>query len=94
MIKPLGDRVLVQPVEAEKVTKSGIVLPDSAKEKPLQGTVVAVGPGKVTDNGERVAVEVKDGDVVLYAKYGGTEISYDGIDYIVLSEKDILAVVS
>ncbi|HAR62666.1 MAG: co-chaperone GroES [Candidatus Margulisiibacteriota bacterium] len=91
MIKPLGDRVVIQPVEAEKITKGGIVLPDSAKEKPQEGKVVAVGPGRVTDEGQRIPVDVAEGDVVLYAKYGGTEVVIEGKDYIVLNERDILA---
>lgn len=91
MIRPLGDRVVVKPLEAEKVTKGGIVLPDSAKEKPQEGKVVAVGPGRVTDDGKQIPVDLKEGDVVLYAKYGGTEISIDGEQYMVLNERDILA---
>lgn len=93
MLKPLGDRVIIEPAEAEKVTKSGIVLPGTAKEKPQQGTVVAVGPGKVTEDGKTVAVGVKEDEVVLYAKYGGTDVNFEGKDYVILSERDILAVV-
>lgn len=93
MIKPLGDRVVIEPQEVEKVTKGGIVLPDTAKEKPQEGKVVAVGAGRVTDAGERVPVEVSVGDKVLYAKYGGTEVHFDEKDFIVLNERDILAVV-
>ncbi len=92
-IKPLGDRVVVKPIEEEEVTKSGIVLPDTAKEKPQKGEVLAVGTGKLLDNGERVPLEVKVGDVVVYAKYGGTEIELDGEEYVVLSERDLLAVI-
>lgn len=91
MLKPLGDRIVVEPMEAEKVTKGGIVLPDSAKEKPQQGKVLAVGPGRVTDDGKPVAIDVKVGDVVIYSKYGGTDLNYDGKDIIILSEKDVLA---
>lgn len=93
MIKPLGDRVVVKVLEREEKTKSGIVLPDTAKEKPQEGKIVAVGTGKVLDNGQRVALDVKEGDKVIFAKYGGTEIKYDGQDYLILSERDILAIV-
>jgi chaperonin GroES len=93
-LRPLGDRILVKADPAEAKTKSGIVLPDAAKEKPQEGTVIAVGSGRVLDNGTKVPVEVKVGDKVLYSKYGGTEIKLDGEDYIVLSERDILAVKS
>ena len=90
-IKPMDDKVLVEPLEAEKKTTGGILLPDSAKEKPQQGKVIAVGPGKLMDSGERAAVCVKKGDVVLYAKYGGTEIERDGKSLLILKESDILA---
>jgi len=93
MIKPLADRVVVEPIEEEVTTKGGIVLPDTAKEKPQKGKVVAVGSGKLLDNGERVPLEVKEGDVVVFAKYGGTEIEFEGNEYIILSERDLLAVV-
>ncbi len=92
-IKPLGDRVVVKPIEEEEVTKSGIVLPDTAKEKPQKGEVLAVGTGKLLDNGERVPLEVKEGDIVVFAKYGGTEIELDGEEYVILSERDLLAVI-
>ncbi len=92
-LKPLGDRVVVKPIEEEEVTKSGIVLPDTAKEKPQKGEVLAVGSGKLLENGERVPLEVKVGDVVVYAKYGGTEIELEGEEYVILSERDLLAVV-
>jgi len=92
-IKPLGDRVVVKPIEEEEVTKSGIVLPDTAKEKPQKGEVLAVGSGKLLDNGERVPLEVKEGDIVVFAKYGGTEIELDGEEYVILSERDLLAVI-
>ncbi|MFT4089001.1 MAG: co-chaperone GroES [Gordonia sp. (in: high G+C Gram-positive bacteria)] len=93
-IKPLEDKILVQPVEAETTTASGLVIPDSAKEKPQEGKVIAVGAGRVTEQGNRIPVDVNEGDVVVYSKYGGTEISYDGVDYLILSARDILAVVS
>jgi len=92
-IEPLEDRVVVQPLEAEEVTKGGIVLPDTAKEKPQQGKVVAVGPGKTLETGERAKPAVKKGDTVVYAKYGGMEVEVDGEDYLILRESDILAVV-
>jgi chaperonin GroES len=91
-IKPLGDRVLVEPLEREEVTSSGIVLPDTAKEKPQEGTVVAVGSGRVDDKGQKHALEVKAGQKVLYGKYAGTEIKIEGKDYLIVSEKDILAI--
>ena len=90
-IKPLADRVIVQPMEAETM-KGGIIIPDTAKEKPQQGKIVAVGPGRVSDNGERVAPEVKKGDVVLYGKYAGTEVTVEGNDYLILRESDVLAI--
>ncbi|GGK00778.1 10 kDa chaperonin [Lentibacillus kapialis] len=93
MIKPLGDRVVIELVEQEETTASGIVLPDSAQEKPQEGTVVAVGSGRATDQGEKVAVEVNEGDRVIYSKFAGTEVSYSGSDYLILRENDILAVV-
>lgn len=93
MIKPLGDRVVIKALEKEEKTISGIVLPDTAKEKPQKGTVVAVGTGKVLDNGQRVSLEVKEGQEVIFSKYAGTEIKIDGQDYLILSERDILAVV-
>jgi len=92
-IKPLEDRVVVQANEAETTTASGIVIPDTAKEKPQEGTVLAVGPGRVDDNGQRIPIDVEIGDVVLYSKYGGTEVRYHGEDYLVLSARDVLAVV-
>jgi chaperonin GroES len=92
-IKPLEDRIVIQQLEAEQVTTSGIIIPDSAKEKPQEGTVVSVGPGRVDDNGNRVPIDVAIGDVVLYSRYGGTEVKYDGVEYLVLSARDILAIV-
>lgn len=93
-IKPLGERVVIKVLESEEKTKSGIVLPDTAKEKPQMGQVLAVGTGKTLDNGEKVALEVKEGDTVLFAKYAGTEVKLDGEEYMVLKESDILAVVN
>jgi chaperonin GroES len=93
-IKPLEDKILVQANEAETTTASGLVIPDTAKEKPQEGTVVAVGPGRVNDNGDRVPLDVAEGDVVIYSKYGGTEIKYSGEEYLILSARDVLAVVS
>jgi chaperonin GroES len=91
-LRPLGDKVVVQPTAREETTKSGIVLPDTAKEKPQEGKIVAVGTGRVLDNGERQKLEVQEGQKVLYAKYAGTEVKLDGEEYLILSEKDILAV--
>ncbi|WP_299275419.1 co-chaperone GroES, partial [uncultured Georgenia sp.] len=84
-IKPLEDRVVVQTLEAEQTTASGLVIPDTAQEKPQEGSVVAVGPGRVDDNGNRVPLDVKVGDVVIYSKYGGTEVKYGGEEYLILS---------
>ena len=92
-LRPLGDRVVIQPTPREEMTKSGIVLPDTAKEKPQEGTIVAAGPGKLNDEGEREPMDVKVGDKVLYAKYAGTEFKVDGEEYLIVSQKDILAVV-
>lgn len=92
MIKPLADRVLVEPAVAETQTKSGIYIPDNAKEKPMQGTIVAMGPGKRNEKGELIAPEVKIGDVVLYGKYSGTEVTVDGKNYLIVRESDIFAV--
>ena len=91
-VKPLQDRVLVKRVEEENKTKGGIIIPDSAKEKPQEGQVVAVGPGKITDNGQRVAPEVKAGDRILFGKYSGTDIKIEGEEHLILREDDILAV--
>lgn len=93
MIKPLGDRVIIELVETEEKTASGIVLPDSAKEKPQEGKVVAVGSGRVLDNGEKVALEVSVGDRIIFSKFAGTEVKYEGTEYLILRENDILAVV-
>lgn len=91
-LKPLGDRVVVKAIEEEERTPGGIVLPDTAKEKPQKGEVIAVGSGKLLDNGERVALEVSVGDKVIFAKYGGTEVKVDGTEYLILRESDILAI--
>jgi len=93
-LKPLGDRVVVQPRKKEEMTSSGIVLPDTAGEKPQEGSVLAVGPGRVLDNGKRVEMEVKSGDTVLFAKYAGTEVKLDGEDYLVIREADLLAILN
>jgi len=90
-LQPLGDRILVKPIPREEVTKGGIVLPDTAKEKPQEGKVLATGPGKMTDDGKRIPLDVKVGDTVIYAKYGGTEIKEDDEELIILRESDILA---
>ena len=92
-LRPLADRVVVKVLESEEKTKGGIFLPDTAKEKPQQAKVVAVGPGKTLDNGTKSQVDVKAGDVVLFKKYSGTEVKVDGVEYLVIAEKDILAVV-
>ncbi|MFE8703984.1 co-chaperone GroES [Cytobacillus sp. FJAT-54145] len=93
MLKPLGDRIVIELVETEEKTASGIVLPDTAKEKPQEGRVVAVGTGRVLENGERVALEVSEGNRIIFSKYAGTEVKYDGKEYLILRENDILAVV-
>ncbi|MBX9247005.1 co-chaperone GroES [Actinotalea ferrariae] len=93
-IKPLEDRVVVRTLEAEQTTASGLVIPDTAKEKPQEGEVLAVGPGRVDDNGQRVPLDVAVGDTVIYSKYGGTEVKYSGEEYLILSARDILAVVT
>ena len=92
-LRPLGDRVLVEPAEEKEVKKGGIIIPDSAKEKPTEGIIVALGTGKTDDNGKKVAFEVKKGDRVLVSKYGGTEIKLDGKEYKILNSDDILAVI-
>jgi len=92
-IKPLEDKVLVQIAEAETTTASGLVIPDSAAEKPQEAVVIAVGPGRLDDNGNRIVVDVKEGDTVVFSKYGGTELKYGGEEYLLLSARDLLAVV-
>ena len=91
-IKPLGDRVVIEALEAEEVSKSGIIIPDTAKERPSEGRVVAVGPGRLTDEGDRVKPEVAKGDTILYGKYSGTEVTVGAKEYLILREGDILAI--
>jgi chaperonin GroES len=91
-LQPLSDRVIVKPLDAEEKTASGIIVPDTAKEKPMQGEIVAVGPGKVDEAGKRIKLEVKIGDRVMYGKYAGTEFKHDKQDYLIMNENDILAV--
>ena len=93
-LEPLADRVLVKPIERQEMTKGGILLPDTAKEKPQEGKVLAVGPGKLTDDGKRIAMALKVGDIVLYARYGGTEYKLDDEELMILRESDILGVIS
>ncbi|ASF37995.1 MULTISPECIES: co-chaperone GroES [Halobacillus] len=93
MLKPLGDRIVIELIEEEQTTASGIVLPDSAKEKPQEGKVIAVGTGRITDNGEKIALEVAQGDRVIYSKFAGTEVKYEGNEYLILRESDVLAVI-
>ncbi|MCL2422839.1 MAG: co-chaperone GroES [Micrococcales bacterium] len=93
-IKPLEDRIVVRTLEAETTTASGLVIPDSAKEKPQEGEVLALGPGRIDDNGNRVPLDVAVGDTVIYSKYGGTEVKYGGEEYLILSARDILAIVT
>ena len=92
-LRPLGDRVVIQPTPREEMTKSGIVLPDTAKEKPQEGKIIAAGPGRLTDEGKREPMDVKAGDTVLYAKYAGTEFKVEGEELLIVSQKDILAIV-
>ncbi len=92
-LKPLQDRVVVKPADAEEVSKGGIILPDTAQEKPQQGEVMAVGPGKIADSGELIKPQVKKGDKILYGKYSGTEITVDGEEYLIVRESDIFAII-
>lgn len=92
-IKPLSDRVVVKSIELEEKKQGGIIIPDTAKEKPQEGEVVAVGPGKITESGNKIEMEVKKGDRVLYGKYSGTEVTVDGEDYLIMRESDILAII-
>ena len=92
-IKPLEDRIVIRQVEAEQVTASGLVIPDTAKEKPQEGEVLAVGPGRIGDDNDRVPMDIKVGDTVVYSKYGGTEITIDGDDLLILAARDVLAIV-
>ncbi len=93
-IKPLEDRLVIKAIEAEQTTASGLVIPDTAKEKPQEGEVIAVGPGRVDDNGNRVPMDVSVGDKIIFSKYGGTEVKYSGEELLILSARDVLAVVS
>lgn len=92
-VKPLADRIVIKPAEAEEKTKGGIILPDTAKEKPVIGEVVAVGPGKIADDGKKILLEVKVGDKVLYGKYSGTEITIEGEEFLIMREADVFAIV-
>ena len=92
-VKPLEDRIILKPMEAEEKTAGGIIIPDNATEKPQKGEVIAVGPGKVTDKGQKIEVSLKKGDKVLYGKYSGTEVTIDGQDYLIVRESDVLAVI-
>ena len=93
MLKPLGDRVVIRVLEQEEKTASGIFLPDTAKEKPSQGEVIAVGSGKLLDDGKRLALDVKVGDKIIFSKYAGTEVKFEGTDYLIVCERDILAII-
>ena len=93
-LQPLEDRIVVKPSEGEEMTASGLVIPDTAKEKPQEGTVIAVGPGRIDDNGNRVPLDVSVGDVVIYSKYGGTEVKVGGDELLILSARDVLAIVN
>jgi chaperonin GroES len=93
-VKPLADRVLVKPIEMAEVKKGGIIIPDTAKEKPQEGEVMEIGPGRVADDGKKVPMEVKKGDHILYGKYSGSEITVDGTEYLIMRESDILAIVT
>lgn len=92
-IKPLEDRIVIRQVEAERTTASGLVIPETAKEKPQEGEVIAVGPGRIDDKGNRVPMDVSEGDTVIYSRYGGTDVKYAGEEYVILSARDVLAVV-
>lgn len=92
-IKPLGDRVMIKPLEAKDMKKGGIIIPDTAKERPQEGEVIEVGPGRVTDEGKQLPMEVKKGNKVLYGKYSGTEITIDNVEYLIMRESDILAII-
>jgi len=92
-LKPLADRVIVKPMEAEEQTKGGIILPDTAREKPVEGTVVAAGPGRISDDGKIIDIQIKKGDKVLYGKYSGSEVTVEGEDYLIMRESDIFAII-
>lgn len=93
-LKPLADRIVIQAMEAEETTKGGIILPDTAKEKPVEGTIVAAGPGKISEDGKKMEMEVKVGDKVLYGKYSGTEVTVEGVEYLIMRESDVFAIVN
>ena len=93
-IKPLADRVLVKPIEEQEVKKGGIIIPDTAKEKPMEGEIIEIGAGRVTDEGVKVELQVKKGDKVLYGKYSGTEVAFDGNEYLIMRESDIFAIIN
>ena len=93
-VKPLADRVLVRPIEETEVKKGGIIIPDTAKEKPMEGEIVETGPGKITEEGSKIALEVKKGDRVLYGKYSGTEVAIEGSEYLIMRESDIFAIIN
>jgi chaperonin GroES len=93
-LKPLGDRVVVKPSEPEEVTKGGIIIPDTAKEKPVEGEIIAVGAGRISDDGKKIAMELKVGDKVLYGKYSGTEVKVNGEDYLIMRESDVYAIIN
>lgn len=93
-LKPLADRIVIQAMEAEDTTKGGIILPDTAKEKPVEGTIVAAGPGKISEDGKKMEMEVKVGDKVLYGKYSGTEVTVEGVEYLIMRESDVFAIVN
>ncbi|HEY9165535.1 MAG TPA: co-chaperone GroES [Candidatus Kryptonia bacterium] len=92
-IKPLADRVVVKPLPADEKTKGGLFVPDTAKERPQEGEIVAIGPGRVTDEGKKIQIEVKVGDKILYGKYSGTEVNYEGTEYLIMRESDIFAII-
>lgn len=92
-VKPLSDRIIVKPAEAEEKTASGLIIPDTAKEKPMKGEVIAVGKGKITDDGKEIKLELKVGDKVLYGKYSGTEVTIDGEEYLIMRESDVYAII-
>jgi chaperonin GroES len=94
MVKPLADRVLIRPIEMTEVKKGGIIIPDTAKEKPVEGEIMEVGPGRLTEDGKKVPMEIKKGDRVLYGKYSGTEVTIDGNEYLIMRESDVFAIVS
>lgn len=91
-VKPLSDRIIIRPLEAEEKTAGGIIIPDNAKEKPQKGEVIAIGTGKISDNGQKIDMTLKSGDKVLYGKYSGTEVSIDGDDFLIMRESDVLAI--